>query len=203
MGLASLLLPEALLRLCADFDKLTIQRFVSSSLGISVTLVFNLALLYLLIRLGIEAFRWATQMANITVSEINSARTISTTSSLLSRTSISGSNTSANGLLLSARSISHLFKSLAVASVLQQSKSLLNTAWSLGFWLSKVLVFVQVGVIGVKSTAWITTVRIHPNVFLYRKRFMTLLIDLSRSPSLSIIGEAALQLPQCAVHCHT
>jgi hypothetical protein len=199
LGLASLLLPEALLRLCSEFNELTVQHFVSSSLGISITLVFNLVLLYLLIRLALETFRWATQMANIAVSEINRTRTINTASSILSTTNISGSNAPANGLLLSARSISHLFRSLAFASVLQQSKSLLNKAWSLGFWLSKVLVFVQVGAIGVKSIAWITTVRIHPNAFLYRKGLMVMLIDLSRSPSLSIMGEHALQLLQCAV----
>lgn len=201
MSLVSLLLllPEALLKFHAPFYTPIEHCFVNSSLKISVTLVFNLVLLPLLAFLGIKTFRWATEMVNNFVLNINGTPNVCATPSLVSKSHDSRANAHSNGLLVNVRNVSHLFRSLEFPPVLRHSKSLLRTAWRSGFWLSKVLVFMLVAVIGVKSTAWITTVRIHLNISLPRKSLRLLLVDLSRLPPHSILEKIALQLPQCAV----
>ena len=198
MGLVSLLLPEALPKLYAAFHKPFSHSFVNSFLETSVTLVFNVVLLVLLVLLGIKTIHWATEMVNIVVLNVNGTPTVTSSSSLESKSNNSGSNAHAIDLLFNVRSIFHLFRSLKFPYVLQHSKSLLRTVWSSGFRLSKILVFVLVGVVGVKSTAWIATVRIHLNIPLHWKPLRLLLIELSRLPSHSILGGTALQLPQCA-----
>ena len=158
MGLVSLFLPEALLKLFGRLCTPTAHCFLDSSLEISITVIFNLVLVYLLVLLGIKTFRWASKITDTIVLKINDTRAISTSTSLSSKSNSSGSNEDTTSLSLNVRSVSNLFRSLGFSSALQQSKRMLGTIWRLGFWLSKVLVFGLVAVIGVKSIAWITTV---------------------------------------------